>query len=123
MSLCLTAGATTLVLAWSTFTLSWTHSVEKTVWQEEWRVGTDGLEVVEARIRGTGAGMEPPATARFENGWWTYRPSLAPLPRLVLARSDATAEWRICSGDGECLDLHRLAPGADAPLILNPCSE
>jgi hypothetical protein len=122
VSLCLTAGAATLIVAWSAFTLSWTHSVERTAWQEDWRVLPDGLQITEARIQATGAGMEPPATARFEDGWWIYRPSLAPLPRLVLARSDATAEWRICFG-GECLDVRQLVPAAEEAVILHPCSE
>ncbi|MFO1128405.1 MAG: DUF1850 domain-containing protein [Rhodospirillales bacterium] len=121
MGLCVSAGAATLVVAWSTFTLSWTHSVEKTEWQEEWQVSADSLEVTRARIKGAGAGMEPPADARLEDGWWVYRPSLPPLPNLILARSDVGEEWRLCHGD-DCLDLYRLAP-VDQPVILRPCPQ
>ena len=122
MSLCVTAGAAALVVAWSAFTLSWTHSVEKTEWQEDWRVLPGGLEITEARIKGTGAGMEPPAEARFEDGWWKYHPPLAPLARLVLARSGATDEWRICRF-GDCLDLLGLAPAAGEAVTLRPCPD
>ncbi|MGO4839058.1 DUF1850 domain-containing protein, partial [Rhizobiaceae sp. 2RAB30] len=38
MSLCVVAAGKTTVLAASLFTLSWTHSVEKTRWEEDWRV-------------------------------------------------------------------------------------
>ncbi len=122
MSLCVTAGAATLVVAWSAFTLSWTHSVEKTAWEEDWRISPNGLEITAARIKGTGAGMEPPHDARLEDGWWTYRPALAPLSKLVLARSEAAGDWRIC-GAHDCLDLRRLAPAADGPIILRPCPD
>ena len=33
----------TTVLAAATFTLSWTHSVEKTRWEETWRIAPAGL--------------------------------------------------------------------------------
>ena len=68
MSLCILAAGKTTVLAVSAFTLSWTHSVEKTRWEEDWRVTPAGLEIVEARVKGSGAGMEPPEGAVLE-GW------------------------------------------------------
>ena len=70
MSLCLTAGAVVTRLAVASFTLAWTHSVEKTRWEEDWRVGARGLEIVEARVKGSGAGMEPGPDARFDGTWW-----------------------------------------------------
>ena len=72
MSLCILAAGKTTVLAVSAFTLSWTHSVEKTRWEEDWRVTPAGLEIVEARVKGSGAGMEPPEGAVLKDGWWTY---------------------------------------------------
>jgi hypothetical protein len=47
-------------LALAAFTLVWTHSIEKVDWQEDWHVTPDGLELVQARVKGSGAGMEPP---------------------------------------------------------------
>lgn len=121
MSLCLAAGAVSLALAWSSFTLSWIHSVEKIEWQEDWRVTPSALELTEARVKGAGAGMEPPPEARFADGWWHYRPTIPPLPRVVLARSDATADWRLCH-DARCVDLGKLA-SADVPTVtLSPCA-
>ena len=63
MSLCLAAGAITASLAIQAFTLAWAHSIEKIRWEEDWRVEENQLHLVEARIKGTGAGMEPPPDA------------------------------------------------------------
>ncbi|MBN9551249.1 MAG: DUF1850 domain-containing protein, partial [Alphaproteobacteria bacterium] len=81
MSLCILTAGKTLTLAVAAFTLSWTHSVEKTGWQEDWKLTPSGLQVVQARIRGSGAGMEPPEGAVLRDGWWTYAPRIGPQPR------------------------------------------
>lgn len=105
MSLCVLAAGKTTVLAVSAFTLSWTHSVEKTRWEEDWRVTPAGLEIVEARVKGSGAGMEPPEGARLENGWWVYRPRTGVRPVVSLAASGATgAGWTLCA-DQACMEL------------------
>ena len=39
-------------LAVAAFTLSWTHSVERTRWEEDWTIGPAGLQIVEARVQG-----------------------------------------------------------------------
>ena len=101
-ALCLsTAGALAAKLALSAFTLAWTHSVERTEWQEDWRIEHGALVVVEARVKGTGAGMEIPDDAVLRDGWYVYRPHLPPLPALDLARSGAVADWRLCA-HGRC---------------------
>jgi hypothetical protein len=75
----------------------------------------------EARIRGSGAGMEPPAGAVLENGVWRYRPALAPLARLRLANSAYTAGHELCF-DGRCRPLAALAGGAEnKPVDLYAC--
>lgn len=105
MSLCILAGGKVAVLAASTFTLAWTHSVEKIEWQENWRVSPAGLEIIEARVKGSGAGMEPPEGAVLKDGWWIYEPRVKPVERLALASSGATVSgWEICGG-GECLTV------------------
>jgi hypothetical protein len=104
-------------LAFSAFTLAWTHSVERIAWEEDWRVTPAGLELVAARVRGSGAGMEPPEGAVLVEGWWAYSPELPPRPELVLAASGATAAWRICA-EGRCLAL---GEEAGPPIVLRPC--
>lgn len=104
MSLCILAGGKLVTLAVSAFTLSWTHSVEKITWREAWQVTPAGLVITEARVEGSGAGMDPPPDATFDGSGWTYRPDLPPLPRLVLADSGVAGSWHLCA-DGSCRDL------------------
>ena len=91
-------------LSLAAFTLVWTHSVEKVDWQEDWRITLGGLELVQARVKGSGAGMEPPPEARLVDGWFQWQPKRAPLPELALANSGAAGEWRLCQG-GKCRAL------------------
>lgn len=115
MSLCIAAGGKVIALAVSTFTLSWTHSVEHAQWWERWAVSEAGLRPVEARIRTSGAGMEPPEGAVFRQGAWHYTPHLPPMPEVLLAASGVTgAGWQLCAAGG-CLEL---GEQADTPIRL-----
>jgi hypothetical protein len=117
-ALCVLAAGKTLVLAIAGFTLSWTHSVERTEWRESWSVTPAGLVLTEARVKGSGAGMEPGEGAQRRDGWWVWQPSAPPVPELVLAASGATASsWRLCH-DGGCLDL---GGEAAAPVLIAAC--
>jgi hypothetical protein len=107
LSLCLTSAGVVKVLSLAAFTLAWTHSVEKTAWQEDWRITPQGLELVQARVKSSGAGMEPPPEARLVDGWFQWQPKRAPMPQLVLANSGAAGEWRICH-DGTCRTLSEI---------------
>jgi hypothetical protein len=94
-------------LSIAAFTLVWTHSIEKVDWQEDWRVTPKGLELVQARVKGSGAGMEPPPEARLVDGWFQWGPARAPMPQVVLGNSGAAGEWRLCS-DGRCRTLSEI---------------
>jgi hypothetical protein len=107
LSLCLASAGVVKLLPIAAFTLVWTHSVEKIAWQEDWRVGPQGLELIQARVKGSGAGMEPPAEARLVNGWFQWRPKRGPLPEVVLGNSGAAGEWQLCSG-GNCRTLSEI---------------
>ncbi|MEO1960541.1 MAG: DUF1850 domain-containing protein [Paracoccus sp. (in: a-proteobacteria)] len=65
MSGCLLAGMVTLALSGADFRLEWTHSVERQIWREEWRIEGDKLVLAGAAIKGSGAGMEPGSDARL----------------------------------------------------------
>jgi hypothetical protein len=118
MALCILAGGKTAILAVTTFTLSWTHSVEKTRWEEDWRLTPAGLVLVQARLKGSGAGMEPPAAAVFKHGWWVYVPDIPPRPEILLAASGATgAGWTVCGG-ATCIEI---GEEAGEPARLRAC--
>src|SRR5262245_21398319 len=93
LSLCLASAGVTKALSLAAFTLVWTHSIEKVDVQEDWRVTPAGLELVQARVKGSGAGMEPPPEARLVDGWFTWRPNRPPMPEVVLGNSGAAGEW------------------------------
>ena len=114
---CLMAGAMVLALSGTGFSLHWTHSVEKTEWVEEWQVQPDGLRLVQARIKGSGAGMEPGPEAVRQDGWWVWSPGTE-VPDLHLAASGATgAGWRLCDG-AMC---HELGAEAGGAIRIAPC--
>jgi hypothetical protein len=104
LSLCLASAGIVKVLSVAAFTLAWTHSIEKVDWQEDWRVSSRGLELVQARVKGSGAGMEPPPDARLVDGWFQWQPKRAPTPEVALGNSGAAGEWRLCI-DGKCRTL------------------
>jgi hypothetical protein len=107
LSLCLASAGIVKTLALASFTLAWTHSIEKVEWQEDWRVTPQGLELVRARVKGTGAGMEPSPEARLVDGWFQWQAKRPPQPEVVLGNSGAAGEWRVCS-DGQCRTLSQI---------------
>jgi hypothetical protein len=109
-------------LSLAAFTLVWTHSIEKVEWQEDWRISAHGLELVQARVKGSGAGMEPPADARLVEGWFQWQPKRAPMPEVVLGNSGAAGEWRLCH-DGHCLTLSEMFgyPIGTSVTTMKPC--
>jgi hypothetical protein len=113
--LCIAIAAGVTRLAVAGFTLAWTHSVEKVEWQEDWRIEPGRLVLVESRIKGSGAGMEPGADAVLRDGWWSWRPNRA-VTELALGDSGEAGQWRICAPD--CTSL---ADPAHAPYRLRPC--
>jgi hypothetical protein len=122
MGLCIAAGGTVLkaYAGIAAFTLAWTHSVQKTEWEEDWRIVDNRLAIVEARVQGTGAGMEPPPDSQFDGHFWRWAPRVAPLAQVVLRRSGATDDWRLCV-DGTCGPLSAVLPADADPVVLSAC--
>ena len=109
------------------FTLAWTHSIEKIRWEEDYRVhrtadGQPRLALEMARIRGTGAGMEPPPGARLQGGWYEYVPADQPQGALRLTRSPYTADYDWCV-DGQCTSLGTVLPTDGGVTLVWPCAE
>lgn len=107
LSLCLASAGAVKALAVASFTLAWTHSIEKVEWQEDWRLTAARLELVEARVKGSGAGMEPPPEARLAGGWFRWRPERPAMHQVTLGNSGAAGEWRLCA-NGKCLTLSEI---------------
>jgi hypothetical protein len=118
----LVAGAIVASLPGPEFTLAWTHSVQKTRWEERYRVDGNTLVLVEASVEGTGAGMEPAPDARFRDGRWVWQPGTR-LAEVTLRRSPWSADYALCS-DGRCRPLGELVgPTApDATVTFAPCA-
>ncbi|MDF2141156.1 DUF1850 domain-containing protein [Paenirhodobacter sp. CAU 1674] len=118
MSSCLIAGALTVALSTSgQFTLEWTHSVEKEGWREVWQVEGDRMHLVEAAVKGSGAGMEPGPDGGFVDGWWVWVPDSPPVSELLLAASGETPSgWLLCG-----VDCVTLGARPDKPIRLHPC--
>lgn len=103
------------------FELRWVHSVERTEWRERWRPAPDGLRLVESRVRGSGAGMEPPEGAVLVDGWWIDHSASLTVPRLSLPLSPHAAPYQVCIAD-LCRTLDSLLPAGAKTAILEPCS-
>lgn len=105
MALCMSAGAVSVTLFVHSFTLAWMHSVEKIRWEEQWKIEGNFLQVTEASVRGSGAGMEQPSDALFKEGAWHYTPHVSPLKAVRLSHSPYTKEYELCF-DGRCTPLN-----------------
>jgi hypothetical protein len=112
------------------FTLAWTHSIEKVRWEEDYRVvapqknesdGRPRLMIEAARIRGTGAGMEPPPDAVLKDGWYHYHPDTLDPYVQRLTRSPYTADYEWCTPDGACRSMGALVPSDGGITLLRPC--
>lgn len=93
------AGVLRATLPTNEVTIAWLHSVEKIRWVERYRVEHDALRLIEARIEGSGAGMDPPSDATFAGGGWTWHPAVDPLPHVRLTVSPFARDYDVCDGD------------------------
>ena len=120
-ALCITVGALVAQLPARAFTLRWHHTVEKILWEEDYLVAGDWLYLSAARVRGSGAGMEPPPGAVRVGEAWVYRPADPWRRALTLARSEFGADYVLCI-EGACRTLGELVGGAAGPTTLAPCA-
>ncbi len=117
----LVAGVTRSVLPADAFSLAWTHSVERTRWEEHYRVRDGVLELDEARVQGSGAGMEPGDDAVRRDGWWIWHPGRR-LPAITLTASTYAADYTLCTVKG-CTTLGALTGAVrnGAAVVIAPC--
>jgi hypothetical protein len=121
MAVCLAGAGELLRIAATAFTLSWTHTIEKTLWVESWMVTRQALVLTEVKIKGSGAGMEPPAEARLVDGWYVWHPDDQQRPAISLRRAPEAGDWTFCASSVPCAPLGKILPAAADPVILYPC--
>ncbi|CAN1533095.1 Protein of unknown function DUF1850 [Burkholderiaceae bacterium] len=129
LGICLSLAALSGPAVWvpgDQFTLAWTHSVERTRWEEDYTVQWRGapaqavLIATEARIRGSGAGMEPPPDAVLNGGWWRYTPTIRQPLELPLMRSGFVPDFERCDAQG-CQPLSNWLPSDGGVTLLRAC--
>lgn len=118
---CLTAPGYAATLHADRFTLVWRHSIEKVDWEEDYVVAGGWLYLSGARIRGSGAGMEPPDDAVRVGGIYVYRPARRWFRTLDLARSGFVQDYRLCV-DGFCRPMSHWIPVAAGSTVVAPCA-
>jgi len=121
MQFCLLAAGKTAALGVTAMTLAWTHSIEKIRWEEDWRIQGNQMTIVQSRVQGTGAGMEPGPGATFDGHWFRWRPDMKPLKTVTLRRSGATADWSVCIR-GKCRPMSAYVGEKADPVVMKPCS-
>jgi hypothetical protein len=112
MAICLSVGAAVVSIAAQQFTLSWTHSVERIVWQEDWRVSGQTLNLVQARVKGSGAGMEVPEGAVLKEGVWHYSTSRNVLMLNLTISPFGRDEYQMCLPNKTCRTIPNILNNA-----------
>lgn len=118
-ALCIVVGTALVSVPAHRFTLRWQHTVEKIAWEEDYIVAGEWFYLSGARVRGSGAGMEPPTNAVKLGDAWHYQPSQRWLRQLDVARSEFGLDYELCA-DGRCRPLRTIAPLG--PTTLRPCA-
>ena len=123
-AICLVAaGLVRATLPSSEVAVAWTHSVEKTRWEERYVISGASLRLVEARVQAVGAGMEPADDAVLRDGWWRWTPRAEPMTELRLTYSTFTPDYTICAAE-RCSTLQELVglPLEQGQVVsLQPC--
>jgi hypothetical protein len=119
-ALCLIAGSLHASVPVTQFTLRWQHSIEKIAWAEDYEVAGAWLHLSQARIRGSGAGMEPPEGSTLVHGVWRYRLADPWRREIVLARSEFVPDYELCAA-GTCRPLWHWIPLSAGPTTLSAC--
>lgn len=120
-AICLAAAGWQLRIPADHFELRWRHSIEKVQWSEDYEVAGAWLYLSQARIHGSGAGMEPPPDATLIDGTWRYRPADPWRRAIVLARSEFVSDYRLCV-NGQCRPLWHWIPIKAGPTTLTTCA-
>ena len=82
----------------------------------------EGGNAIEAMVAmaATIAVVYPHMNAIGGDGFWRWHPALPPLKDVVMRRSGATADWRICMASG-CRPMGDYLPADADPVTLKIC--
>lgn len=121
-ALCLLAGSYQAQIPVDRFTLRWQHSIEKIDWEEDYLIVGNWLFLDRARVRGSGAGMEPPPGSVYAKGVWHYRPApdMRWTQNLLLTRSEFARDYDMCV-QGVCQPLATWIPVSAGTTTAKPC--
>jgi hypothetical protein len=119
MDLCLWLGTALWLRSAQPLTLAWQHSVERVRIEEEYEAADAGVVLGEVRLRGLGAGLDVPTTARLVDGWWRFKPSTPALREVRMADSSNAAGYRVCAG-GRCRRLPTIDSGQAVIRVCDP---
>ncbi len=119
--MCLAASALMASVPASHVTLRWKHSIEKIWWEEDYTVAGNWLVITGARIRGSGAGMEPPPNAVLQGGVWHYELGDPWRKEVVLARSSYVQDYDLCV-NRHCRSLGAWIPVEPGPTTMTACT-
>jgi hypothetical protein len=116
------AGVIRATLPGPDLAVEWQHSVAKTRWEERYRIDDDHLLLTEARVEGSGAGMEPPPESELRDGIWSWHPRRS-VDELRLTRSTYTSDYRLCT-QRACTTLgDRIGRVDDGTVVIvRPCN-
>ncbi|WP_370263074.1 DUF1850 domain-containing protein [Limnobacter sp.] len=124
-SVCVFSSAALLLgcLNTTTFSLQWTHSVEKTTWVEHYQIThTLELQATLVKVKGSGAGIDPAPHAKRVDGWYQWKPqSTLRLQSIALANSQATPDnWTLCAlpAGQACIRLNDFADKAPGGFVI-----
>ena len=119
--LCLSGGGTQRFISADRFELGWMHSIEKTNWNEFWRVVNNELVLDWASVQTSGAGMDIPENAVFRDGAYYYRVDRN-LSELRLFQVSSPFEYRLCV-NSSCKSIESWLgfSSLEGEILVKPC--
>lgn len=122
-SVCLTSADRQIVMQSGEFQLRWTHSIEKTVWTESWRVSSGELHLEWASVKTSGAGMEIPENAVYRDGVYHYTVERS-VSELRLLQTGSQPPYQVCiMNECKSVELWLNAPSLKGEIVIAPCEK
>lgn len=118
--LCFAALGKIVALGFTAFSLSWTHSVEKTTWREGYIVEGQKLRLDWVEVQGSGAGMEAKDGTTLQNGVWRWHEKTETIESISLRRSSYVSDYTLCH-QKTCKSLEAWGVERADPTVMHAC--